>query len=289
MTVEPPTEQPNEQSKYRSWVFTANNYSEELLNLLLVLPCRYIIYGKEIAPTTGTPHLQGFVSFNSGRTLSATRTSMPGCHLLVARGTPSQNRSYCSKDGDFIERGDQPMDPSARGQLEINRYADAWTSAKEDRILEIPEDIRIRHYATLKRITRDYQPPLPRLAARCGIWIHGLSGSGKTTAVFDSYPEIYSKSLSKWWDGYQGQPTVLLDDVDPDCCVFLRRHLKIWTDRFPFMAEEKGGGRFIRPERIIITSQYTIEQCFSDPETIDAWNGRCNVIHKVLGQNIILV
>jgi len=284
---QPTSEEPNGQSKYRSWIFTANNYSDELLNLLLVLPCRYIIYGKEIAPTTGTPHLQGYVNFNSGRTLSATRTSLPGCHLLVARGTPSQNFDYCSKDGNFIERGDKPLDPSARGALEVDRYVAAWTAAKEDRILEIPEDIRIRHYSTLKRITRDYQTPIPRLESRCGVWIYGLSGSGKTTSVFNSYPDLYSKQNNKWWDGYQGQSTVLLDDVDPDCCVFLRRHLKIWTDRFPFMAEEKGGGRFIRPSKFIITSQYTIEQCFSDQETIDAWNGRCTVIPKIRGQEII--
>lgn len=280
---------PNPTSRHRSWVFTANNYDQPLLDRLDRMACKYLLYGKEVAPDTGTPHLQGYVVFGAGRTFAACRTSMPGCHLQVARGTPSQNYNYCTKDGDFVERGDRPLDPRERGQLERDRYASAWASATTNRLLEIPEDIRIRHYGTLKRIARDYQPALPRLPATSGIWIHGISGCGKTRAVYDAYPDAYPKPMSKWWDGYQLEPVILLDDIDPECGKYLGRFLKIWADRYQFVAEEKGGSRKIRPEKFIVTSQYTIQQCFpTDQETQDALLRRFIVIEKIINQNIII-
>ena len=188
-TLEPP----EGRARYRAWCFTLNNFEAPQLDLLNNLACRYIVYGKEVAPETGTPHLQGYVYFASGKSFSATRTLLPGCHLLVARGTPGQNFRYCSKDGDFVERGDRPLDPVERGNLERDRYVNAWTAATDGRILEIPEDIRIRHYSTLKRIARDYQPQIAQLNNVCGIWIWGDSGSGKTRSVYARYPESYPK------------------------------------------------------------------------------------------------
>jgi len=282
-----PSENDNGQ-RHRSWCFTANNYTQTLLDSLSNIPVRYLVYGKEVGSETGTPHLQGYIVFQSGRTLSAVRRSLPGCHLSVARGTPSQNYDYCTKDGDFTEFGSRPLDPRERGQLERDRYAKAWTSATEGRLLEIPEDIRIRHYGTLKRIARDYQAPVAQLQSTCGVWIYGESGAGKTRAVYDKYPTAYPKPMSKWWDGYQFEPVVLLDDVDPDSAFFLRRYLKIWGDRYQFVAEEKGGSRRIRPEKFIVTSQYSIDQIFLDEETRVAINRRFIVIKKNKDQAIII-
>lgn len=268
-------------SRHRSWCFTANNYNETLLHLLSVLPVKYLIYGKEVAPETGTPHLQGYVVFESARTSAAVRRSMPGCHLSVARGTASQNVVYCKKDGEWTERGSCPLDPSDGGRIERSRYVTAWVAATEGRIEEIPEDIRIRHYGTLKRIARDYQPSVRDLESVCGIWIFGKAGCGKSSSVRAQFPEAYPKPMSKWWDGYRLEPTVLLDDVDPDAAQFLRRFLKIWSDRYQFVAEEKGGSRRIRPERFIVTSQYTIEEIYQDQETRDALLRRFRVIEKL--------
>jgi len=66
------------------------------------------VFGRELAPSTGTPHLQGFVAFSGRRRLGAVRTLLPRCHLTSARGSAQQNRAYCIKDGAYEEFGDVP-------------------------------------------------------------------------------------------------------------------------------------------------------------------------------------
>lgn len=130
-------------------------------------------------------------------------------------------------------------------------------------------------------------PPVDRLAGPCGVWITGLAGSGKTRAVLDQFPEAYPKPRSSWWDGYQGEEIVYVDDVDK-YDVRLGGPLKLWADAYPFIAENKGGSKKIRPKRLVVTSQYRIEEIWTDEETRAALLRRFVVIEKFLGQNIII-
>lgn len=112
------------------------------------------------------------------------------------------------------------------------------------------------------------------------IWCYGYAGTGKTKWVWDNFREkLYVKSLNKWWDGYDGQEVILLDDWDPShkCLTW---HLKMWADRYPFQGEYKGGSRLIRPKMIIITSNYPIEMCFEEPD-LSAIKRRFKVHHFI--------
>lgn len=283
-------------ARHRGYCFTWNNYPDTYGAHFDTLPCRYIVAGEELAPGTGTPHLQGYVVFTSGKTLSAARAALPGCHLTVARGNHLQNDLYCRKTRDedtepnrsVYCRGDLPDDPTDRGTAEKARWEDSWDLAKRGRIEEIPADIRIRMYSALRRIERDYMPAMERLNGPCGTWIHGLAGCGKTRSVLDQIPDCYPKPRNQWWDGYQRQSVVLVDDVDR-FDVRLGGHFKHWADAYPFIAEIKGGSQKIRPERLIVTSQFTIEQIWEDAETRDALLRRFVVVEKIFNQNIILI
>lgn len=101
-------------SRARHWCFTLNNYEAEDIERLTGLQAEvdYIIFGKENA-STGTPHLQGFVSFKT-RVRRATAIERIGqAHLTVTRNI-DQAIEYCKKEGDFTEIGTRPRNNQGR-------------------------------------------------------------------------------------------------------------------------------------------------------------------------------
>jgi len=160
--------------------------------------------------------------------------------------------------------------------------ADVWaqtrTLAKEGRFDEIDDAIYIRYKHNIQGIHQDalQSTPLPPLPHTTGIWYYGPSGAGKSRQARADYPDAYQKAANKWWDGYTGQDAVIIDDFDPGHNV-LGHHLKIWADHYAFTAEKKGGALYIRPDVICITSQYLIEEIWTDPATIEALKRRFKV------------
>lgn len=107
----------------KHWCFTLNNYTaaEQIhLSTLINNPqVSYLIYGREVGENN-TPHLQGYVSFTLRKRLNNVKDLIGArCHLEVARGTPTQNREYCSKEGDFDEYGTLPAQQGKRGEFDV--------------------------------------------------------------------------------------------------------------------------------------------------------------------------
>lgn len=248
----------------RKHVFTINNYTDQTLQDLDRVPARYLCFGKEVAPTTGTPHLQGFVYWPNGRTLSAVRKLIPGAHVEPARGSFAQIIDYCRKDGDFHERGDKPLDPAEVGDAERRRWTDALENARNGTLDEIDPQILLSHYGNISRIANENIIVPTALDHTTGYWIIGPSGSGKSRGCRTLFPDLYPKPLNKWWDGYKRQPDVLIDDVDRSHSTWIGGFLKIWADHYGFIAEAKGKSLTIRPERLLVTSQYSIQELFAD-------------------------
>lgn len=113
----------------RSFPFTWNNFPDDHQDRLDALQPRYVCYGYEWAPTTGTPHLQGYLYFDNARALSALRRALPGVHIEIARGTPAEAIAYCNKGGEFIEFGTPPATPAEVGAGNAERYKAAYDLA----------------------------------------------------------------------------------------------------------------------------------------------------------------
>lgn len=218
------------------------------------LQCRYIIYGREVGES-GTPHLQGFVMFDNQRTLKAVIKLFKGAHVEVAVA-PLQAIEYCKKEGDFVERGSPPMSQAQKGEKEKERWADILKAAQEGREEDIDPEIRFKYDRNIERI-RDRELRKRKLedTEEKHQWYCGASGTGKSRKARSENPDAYLKMCNKWWDGYVDQEVVLVEDFDKKHDV-LCHHLKIWADRYPFPAEMKGSSVVIRPEKIIVTSNW---------------------------------
>jgi hypothetical protein len=263
--------------KQRSYVFTINNYTDEEYEAIQGMECRYLIVGKEVG-AEGTPHLQGYILFRNARSFNTIKRLLPRAHIEPAKGNAEQNIDYCSKDGDYFEKGDRPVSQKRKGEAEKQRWEDARSAAKEGRLDDIDADIYVRQYRTLKMIKKDHMQDIPDHDDVTGIWFYGAAGTGKSRTARQDYPGAYLKMCNKWWDGYNNEDNVIIDDFDKNHSV-LGHHLKIWADRYAFIAETKGGAVKIRPKKIIVTSQYHITDIWDDCETREALQRRFSVTH----------
>jgi len=93
----------------------------------------------------------------------------------------------------------------------------------------------------------------------------------------------------KWFDNYQDEDTVYLEDLSK-FNVRWGDLLKRLADKWVISVQYKGGTRYIRPKRIIVTSNYSIEDIWEDKVTRDCLNRRFTVIEKLSkDQNILLL
>lgn len=265
-------------ARSRNWCFTAISEHDHLIRLwdqeLQRKDFKYLIFGRERCPTTGRMHLQGYVEFENAKTLNGVKAALEcgnGIHLEKRRGTVTQAIEYCKKDGDFFEKGDPSMEPAAGGQLEKDRWTRARRNAEEGKYDEIDDEIYIKHFSAIKKIRSEaIQKPETLNGHFVNEWLYGPSGSGKSQTARIENPGAYDKDpKERWWDGYNGEDVVIIDDFDK----YQKAQggdIKRWADRYPFPAAIKGGYMQIRPKKIVVTSQYHPNQIWDDQETLDA-------------------
>lgn len=225
----------------------------------------------------GTLHIQLFASFRKKTRLNSVKEAIGNGHWEPSRSQAAE---------DYVWKEDTRV---AGSQFELGQRAFQRNSATDwarvgqlaraghlDTIAEEEPQVWLSNYRTLKQIKVDHMVCPPDLLGPCGKWIYGPPGVGKSFWVRQQWgQDLYIKAQNKWWDGYQGQKFVLLDDFD---CKALGHLLKQWLDAYAFTAETKGGTIQIRPDLFIITSNYTPEQIFDDPILAEAVSRRCQRI-----------
>ena len=140
-------------------------------------------------------------------------------------------------------------------------------SRLEGRFKEIPAKIQIKHLGNLERIHRQNLKFIDQTDVR-GVWIWGKPGVGKSHFARQvlGAEGYYPKLNNKWWDGYQSQKVVIMEDVDKETIKFLHHHLKIWSDRWGFIGETKGGAVAPSHRWLVVTSNYSIADILADLE-----------------------
>lgn len=267
---------------------TLNNYNNvDLARFELIKPnVDYFVYGKEIGES-GTPHLQFMVSFKAKKKFNSVKKMFPGAHLEIKSPKSSmlEASDYCKKDGDFVEWGTLPKDQKTAGLKAIaDKYADTLAKAKVNNIAEITPEHQLRYYKTIKQIAHDNKVAPADLTWKEGappnLWIYGPTRTGKSWRARQicGTDRYLKNAANKWWDKYDGQKNVLIEDIDLTHS-YQGFYLKIWADKYAFPVEIKTSGDLIRPQVIVVTSNYKIEEIFPDPSIHLPLLERFKVIH----------
>lgn len=260
----------------KRWCFTLNNYTTEEVDVVDNIAAQYLVYGREVGKKDNTPHLQGYVTFKGPKRLTGVKKLIPRAHWEIAKGTSLEAADYCKKQGDYTEKGTSPT-PGQR--TDLSSCTDMLKAGKS------LKDVAMEHSTTFVK----YHRGLRDFALMCqkqynhddvrGIWYYGEPGTGKSRAARMEHPGAFLKPQSKWFDGYSGEQSIILDDFDKSG-TGLGHHMKIWADRYACTGETKGGTIHLQHTVILVTSNYSIDELwFDDPQMTAALKRRFKVKH----------
>lgn len=166
--------------------------------------------------------------------------------------------------------GEVPPEQTARA---TEAAADIWSSnlelALEGRLEEMTPKHRVQFYKHYEAAYERSRPKPKRLTWRRGespnLWIYGPTGTGKSYKARELYPDLYEKMLNKWWDHYDDEEEILLEDVGESHAAWIGDFIKVWADIYPFRGEVKNSTKLLRPQIVIVTSNYHPKELFPNP------------------------
>lgn len=245
-------------SRVRNFCFTLNNYTpEEEKKIQTLENIQYLIYGKELAPTTGTPHLQGYIQLQKQIVFSKCTNMIPRWNICISKGTAEQNIAYCSKSGDVFCLG-EPKNPGKRNDLQT-MLQEVKQGSNMRQVIEMCSNYQ--SIKTAEKLMQYYEQP--RHGQTFVYWFYGKAGVGKTEISRKILgQDCYVKDSGKFWNSYDGQINVLIDDFRKDNFPF--DYLLRVLDRYPMIIEVKGSSRQLKAQLIVITS---------DRAPWDIWHG----------------
>ena len=234
--------------------------------------------GFHVGLKSGLPHVHIDVEY---KTMKARPVFNSRIHWEPRRGTLKQALDYLNKEEKLEERGDRPrLNTSIATNFE-EMYEDAKKGVVHPECMMYA---RYQNYfdnlANAAILPEKFRGELDTK----NLWIWGERGTGKSNLPFDAAvaegATIYRKRKNKWWDGYVDQKYVVIEDIEPDDCRYIGSMIKEWADRHQFLGEYKGHTKLILPMfRFIVTSNHSPEECYSNPEDLEAVLRRFEVFH----------
>lgn len=231
-----------------------------------------MIWGKEICPTTQKEHWQGYAELNKVMRITGFKKAIGDttAHVETRKGTREQARDYCKKDNCFEEFGEWISGQGARTDLKkVAEKLSTGEATLKDVMLEEPElycryrnGLKDIHAMAVKEKTKEFR----ELEV---IVISGPTGCGKTRAAMQEATYKIEGSSLDWWDGYDEDEVILIDEYDNDIKVTKLLNL---LDGYQLRLAVKGGFTYANWRKVYITTNLTREQFHAQakPAHIDA-------------------
>jgi len=272
----------------KQWSYTINNPTpavRERLPLLHVAhtgTISYHIFQYEAAPGTGTLHVQGFICFSGRKSRSTVSTLLGGNpHLEVTRGSPVENREYCSAAEkrhetyfDYLfEWGVLPETHNLSGPKDEMLAVKRKLEEGDHPDVIARDDAYFSNVARhVKFYDRYYNSLAHPRASRPYVFVfYGATGIGKTFAAEqfkDAYFVPAGSSGTTWFDGFDPRKhqTVVFNEMHGSRMQL--SYLLELMDKHDMEVNRKGAFVKFNPKCIVFTSNLPPEQWygFNDPE-----------------------
>lgn len=261
------------------WFTEAQHFTREV---------KYLVYQMEVAPNTGTEHIQGFVSFTTQKRESTLANHFGKVHaacfqVMLKNATPWDNKLYCTKEASRkpgtvpFEYGQIPTGAKEAEQADKSKlcqFIDIMRDQSMSKAIELMPDTFVRNCNGLEKLNGIYQgDKIPQIREVTVYVACGDSGAGKSwwANTFDtrentfSVPDIRHKERLNI-DGYQGQRTLLIEDYDG--AIEFRSLLKM-LDIYKSQFNTKGSMAWGAWDTVIITTNVHASRWYDD--RVDPW------------------
>lgn len=241
--------------KHRGYFLTINNFSEKEKQKV-VDEMGQVVWGGYKVEKVDTLHLHVVLYYKNPRKWP--KRKFPRANIQVLYDFDGIEK-YMNKEETTVEKTDWFGTKPVQGQR--TDIKDLFRRIEEDDMtmrqiaLEDP-GLFLRCHNGIQKYLALKKEVKPRFQMPYVEFRWGKTGVGKTRYVYDNFKpeEIYSKDLTKWWDGYCGQKVILIDDFRGSSAYFTIDILLKFLDRYPFKGEVKGGYVEINSPMIFITS-----------------------------------
>lgn len=299
MPKDKPTD--DKDARYRNAVWTYNNPTPEGIEHIRAQLDKfsYIVWGRERGEERGTVHLQGYCEFAKQPKFSVVKKILgDAVHFAHRRGNPKQAAGYCKKGccpcpatsqceyckdfaGDFefffprtLDEPETWTDPFEHGTISGQGKRTDITECVE----MIQDGCTLRQvaqqnpeaYVKFHRGFRDLRcilMPARNLTQNPHVIVlWGETLSGKTRDAFIKYwPDephyVWRPSNGQWWDGYDGQMKIIMDEFRGQMPF---ADLLGLLDRNEYRSPYKGGFIQIQADKFVITSPKHPDMWYDD-------------------------
>lgn len=181
--------------------------------------CIKAIMSLETGSKTEKKHLQIYVEFTNGKTMSATKKIFGGkSHLERRRGTMFEAWTYCELEvAPFYTKGEPPMEDEVILSIWDKIAADIEAGMGEHELAHTYVSSYARYSTGIKRLIalRD-ERMLNSWRDVKVTYCWGQTGTGKTRHVMDMFEEKWRvhrvSNYKNPFDGYQGQDVILFEE-----------------------------------------------------------------------------
>jgi len=276
----------------RSWLITIWNEQWQPLDTWTSgeHSIRYMCGQLEQSPTTMNLHYQIYMELKSPSRMSRVKDLLNEgtAHCEMRRGTRDEARAYCQKTDTYISNRFEYGRWETGGQgarSDIVRFKDSIMEGKDD--LTIMGEHPIEYMKYFKVLDRVREKILEKESKRFRKLevnvIVGKAGSGKTREVYDKYgyDDVYTLNEQGgsvlWFDGYVGQPILLIDEFYGGIKYSLLLRI---LDGHPVHLQIKGGWTWANWEVVYITSNEPPNAWYTKGLT-DALKRRITSVKKI--------
>lgn len=203
------------------FISTWNNYTEadiESFRAWCEANTQFSVVGREIAPSTGTPHLQGFHQTSGKRSFKAFKKDFRPVRVTPV-GKDNGCVPYCEKDEQVCIRTGQYVKKEPGRRTDLDAVAALCAEGKSLReIAEISPTAAIQYSTGISRLIALHSKPRDRHIPKRCICLWGPTGTGKTLRCWEHIealseePYVWSNGMPQYFEGYEGHKHVIMDE-----------------------------------------------------------------------------